>query len=73
MARVVEIELNRGETPTAASTAVGAIGSIHGIASLFPLIAALGKSDYKSNTWNAGKNKPESLTKLISVITPTDG
>ncbi len=70
VARVVEIELNRGETPTAASAAVRAIGRIRGIDSLFPLIAALGKSEYKANTWDPGRNKPESLTKLISVITP---
>ncbi len=73
VARVVEIELNRGETPTAASAAVSAINVVRGIDSLFPLIAALGKSDFKSSYWNAGKNKPESLTKLISVIAPNQG
>jgi hypothetical protein len=72
VARVVEIELNRGETPTAASPAVSAIGYIRGIDSLFPLIAALGKSDFKSNHWSPGKNKPESLTKLVSIVAPTD-
>jgi hypothetical protein len=73
VARVMEIEVNRGETATAASSAVSAIGSIRGIEPLFSLIAALGKSDFKSTYWNAGKNKPESLTKLISVISPANG
>ncbi len=73
VARIVEIELNRGETPTAASAAVRSISGIGGIDSLFPLIAALGKNDFKPNDWNAGQNKPESLTKLISVITPKEG
>lgn len=72
VARVVEIESNRGETPTAASAAVSAIESIRGIDSLFSLLVALGKSDFKSSHWNAGKNKPESLTKLISVIAPKE-
>jgi len=70
--RVVEIELNRGETATAASAAVSAIGSITGIKYLFPLVAALGKSEFKSSYWQASKNKPESLTRLVSVIAPTD-
>lgn len=70
--RIVEVEITRGETPTAASAAVSTIGCIEGIDLLFPLIAALGKSDYKFGYWYSGKNRPESLTELIVAISPRE-
>ena len=72
VARVMEIELHRGETPTAATAAVADIRGVRGIDSLFPLISALGKSNYKSSSWLPSANKPETLTALIRVVKPNE-
>ena len=71
VARVVEIELNRGETPTAATKAANDIKQLFGRETLFRLIAALGKHGFgKQARWGESENKPAVLTKLTQRCLP---
>ncbi|VTU00293.1 heat repeat-containing protein : Uncharacterized protein OS=Pseudanabaena biceps PCC 7429 GN=Pse7429DRAFT_3714 PE=4 SV=1: DUF4132 [Gemmataceae bacterium] len=71
VARVIEVELNRGETPSAATRAANDIKQIFGRATLFELIAALGKHGFgKTARWGASENKPAVLTGLIQKCLP---
>lgn len=71
VARIVAIELARGETPTAATAAAGDIGQITGLGTLLDLIAALGKHGYtKPVAYGRSENKPAVLTTLIQRCVP---
>ncbi len=71
VARVIEIELVRGETPTAATNPANDIGRISGREILFRLIAALGKQGFgKSARYGESENKPAVLSGLIKKCVP---
>ena len=75
-ARIVEIELARGETPTAATAPAWHLGSLWGTDLLVRLLTALGKQGFKVPTgWQkTGKeSKVCTLTQLASVTYPKDG
>ena len=71
VARVIELELARGETPTAATKAANSIKQLFGRETLFKLIAALGKHGFgKTARWGESENKPAVLTGLIQKCLP---
>lgn len=71
VARIVEIELARGESPTAATTPAGSVNRLVGLDTLFDLIAALGKNGYvKPPSYGPTENKPAILTRLVQVCEP---
>jgi hypothetical protein len=67
--RILEIELARGETETAASQPARVIGSLEGADTLLRLLSALGK---KAFARGYGLGKPEVLTHLIQVTHPAE-
>ncbi|MDB5310431.1 MAG: hypothetical protein JWO38_4633 [Gemmataceae bacterium] len=74
VARVIEAELKRGETPTPATRAANDIRQLRGTDALFRLIAALGKPGYsQGDRYSHSKNKPAVLTHLIRQAVPGDG
>lgn len=66
--RILEIELKRGEMPTAATEPAKALGSLPGIATLLRLLAALGSKRLARSTWGNGRS--ETFTHLIAVTHP---
>ena len=73
VARIIESELTRGETPTPLTPAANGISQIHGRETLFRLIAALGNHGYGKNTrYSASENKPAVLTQLIRHCVPEE-
>ncbi|MBY0528119.1 MAG: DUF4132 domain-containing protein [Gemmataceae bacterium] len=72
--RIIEIELARGETPTAATKAATEIGQVVGVGRLLDLIAALGKHGFtKPPSYGHSENKPAVLTTLIQHCVPLPG
>ena len=69
-ARILEMELARGETPTAASEPAREIRSLTGAETLFRLLAALRKRRFRKSD---RQSKQEVHTHLISVTYPADG
>jgi hypothetical protein len=65
--RILEMELVRGETPTAASAPAREIRSLTGAETLFRLLAGLKRRSFKTGY---GMSKQEVLTHLISVTYP---
>lgn len=73
VARVIEAELTRGETPTPATRAANDVRQIHGMDTLLRLVAALGKHGYsQGDRFSQSKNKPAVLTHLIRQAVPND-
>lgn len=71
VARIIEVELNRGETPTAVTQAANSIKQLFGRETLFKLITALGKHGFgKTPRWGESENKPAVLTGLIQKCLP---
>ncbi|MCE9561989.1 MAG: DUF5724 domain-containing protein [Planctomycetes bacterium] len=73
VARIIESELTRGETPTPLTPAANDIKQVHGMATLFKLIAALGNHGYgKNSRYSPSQNKPAVLTQLIRHCIPSE-
>jgi hypothetical protein len=70
--RILEIELKRGELPTAASAPAQAIRSLHGLDTLLRLIQALGKKPFSRERYGAGEGRASVLTHLIGVTYPRE-
>lgn len=69
--RIVQVELARGESATAASAPAYSVNSFYGMDTLFDLIAALGKSGFvQVARWGSNENKPAVLTRLIQHVYP---
>ena len=74
VARVIEAELVRGETPTVATPAANDIQQLHSLATLLRLVAALGKFGFvQGASYSRSQNKPAVLTHLIRQSVPGDG
>jgi hypothetical protein len=72
--RIIQIELARGETPTAATKPAVEIEQVFGIETLFALLAALGKHGFtKPHAYVHSENKPAVLTSLIQHCVPLPG
>ena len=67
---IVQIELERGELPTAATRPAGEVQSLTGMATLFRLLAALGQKPFARQ--RLGEGRVEVLTHLISVTFPAE-
>jgi hypothetical protein len=73
VARVIDAELTRGETPTDATRAANDISLVKGLETIFRLMAALGKNGFSSgDRYSASQNKPAVLTHLIKQSVPTE-
>lgn len=70
--RIVEIELARGEMPTAASKPALSIGSLFGLTTLLRVLAALGSKPFSRPSYMYGQNRADVLTHLVSVTHPTE-
>ncbi|MEX0717715.1 MAG: DUF5724 domain-containing protein [Planctomycetaceae bacterium] len=76
VARILDIELARGEAETVVTPAAMAINSLAGIETLLRLLAALGKEPFKKGGWAYGERKisrAEVLTHLVEVCYPAAG
>jgi hypothetical protein len=62
--RILSIEINRGDLPTAATEPSWAIRSVPGARNLFRLLSALGKSDFERG-WMRGLNRSAVISHLI--------
>jgi hypothetical protein len=72
IARILDLELGRGDTPTAATDSVAAIGALWGIETLHRILQALGETEFKlGSSWRSETlGRRESLTKLAKVTFP---
>jgi hypothetical protein len=70
--RVLEVELTRGDEPTAATRPAMAIQSLLGVASLVKLLKAMQQSGFvrKSQMWGQGTDRQRVFSGLIRVCTP---
>jgi HEAT repeat protein len=68
--RIVEIELARGEMPTAASKPALSIGSLFGLNTLLRLLAALGNKPFSRPSYSYGQSRADVLTHLARVTQP---
>lgn len=73
VARVIDAELTRGETPTPATRAANDIRQVRGLDTLMRLVAGLGKHGYaQGERYSTSQNKPAVLTHLIRATVPID-
>lgn len=72
-ARVLEIEITRGDSATSASKPAMAIKSVYGIANLINLLRALGKGNFKRGWAYDSEDKETVLSHLIRACFPGDG
>lgn len=73
--RILELELSRGDAPTAASAAAHSISSLPGIGTLHRLLHALGKGEFKvGNTWRGSDviDRRQTLTSLVRKTYPAE-
>ncbi|MCI0357954.1 MAG: DUF4132 domain-containing protein [Planctomycetaceae bacterium] len=76
VARILELELTRGDSPTAAALPAHAINTLYGVETLRRILHALGKAEFKlGHAWrDTGKqDRRQTLTKLAQVAFPADG
>lgn len=72
-ARILEIELQRGDSPTVVSHLANQIQALYGVDYFIKILQALGKSPlHRGYSWGErGKNKKELLSTLLSRLYPT--
>lgn len=71
--RVIEVELARGDTPTAASPAALALRSVRGVDTLFRVLRALGTRQFRRG-WHQGGDIAESVfSHLVRSSFPREG
>lgn len=72
VARILELELARGDAATAATAPAQDVSAIYGAATLRRILQALGKSEFKvTSSWrSAGEDRRSSLTHLAKVSYP---
>lgn len=69
--RILEVELQRGDTPTAATKPAGALRSVWGQETLVKLLQALGKEKLtRSSGYQIGESKSDSFSVLIKNCFP---
>ncbi len=72
-ARVLEIELTRGDTATPASAAAMSLKSVCGIGNLVNILRALGKGNFKRGWARDSDDKETVLSHLVRACFPNDG
>jgi hypothetical protein len=70
-ARILAVELARGENPTAASRPAQALRSVFGLDTLLRVLTALGKKNLSRRSY--GLSRAEVLTRLLAVCYPLPG
>lgn len=70
--RILDIELQRGDTPTVVTKLAHNIKIIKGVDYLIKILSGLGKEKPKCNIWSVGENKRDTLTWLLHVSCPSD-
>jgi hypothetical protein len=75
VSRILEIELSRGDAPTAATVPAQALRSIIGIETLRRILHALGKAKFEvTSYWRSlGVDRRETLTHLARITHPAEG
>jgi len=73
--RILEIELTRGDAPTAATAPAHNIAGLYGVETLRRILAALGKGEFKtSSRWYSGsEGRRETFTILLERTYPAEG
>lgn len=71
--RILEIELQRGDTPTVVSKLARKINVVTGIDDFIRIIVGMGKEKPKSNFWDIGVSKRETFSWLLHVSCPSPG
>ena len=69
--RIISIEIRRGDLPTAATLPALALRSVPGMANLFRLVAALGKTSFDRG-WHWGENRQSVLSGLARITYPLE-
>jgi hypothetical protein len=75
IARILELELGRGDAPTAATAPAHSLGTLKGIETLRRILHALGKDGFKlGRTWHSAEveDRRQTLTHLARVTYPSD-
>lgn len=70
--RVLEIELQRGDTPTVVTKLANKINVVSGIDYLIKILVGLGKEKPKCGFWGLGDSKRDTFTWLLHVSCPAD-
>ncbi len=76
VARILELELSRGDAPTAATIPAYSISTLWGIDTLRRILHALGKAEFKlGHSWRSGGSldRRQTLTQLAKVTFPAEG
>jgi hypothetical protein len=71
--RVVTVELRRGDLPTPTSRTAMNISSVHGVAVVADLLAALGDSALRRGSRYGGDSRADTFSHLLRVSFPRDG
>ncbi len=71
--RILEIECQRGDLPTAATTAALALGSIEGIPTVVKLLQSLDTTGFKRGYNWGNQSKAGTISKLMSISFPASG
>lgn len=73
--RILEIELTRGDAPTAATAPAQHIAGLYGIETARRILAALGKAEFKTTSrWSSGREgRRETFTILLERTFPAEG
>ena len=72
-ARILEVELARGDTPTAASKPAISLKTIHGIANLMDVLRALGDGSFNRGWAYSGEDKETVFSHLVRCCFPREG
>lgn len=76
VARILDLELNRGDSPTAATAPAHSIQALMGIETLRRILHAIGRADFKiGRSWQVDgeQDRRRTLTRLAKVTYPADG
>lgn len=71
--RILDIELQRGDTPTVVTGLAGKINVITGIDYLLRILTGLGKEKPKCSFWGLGDSKRDIFSWLLHVSCPAEG
>lgn len=68
--RIMEIELQRGDTPTVVSKLAKRINVVSGVSYFIGILVGMGKEKPKSNFWDLGESKRDIFSWLLHVSCP---
>jgi hypothetical protein len=73
--RILEIELARGETPTAATKPALELAALHGVPTLVRVLTEMGKEKFKKErySWRQSESRQQVLSRFVTITFPTAG